>query len=296
MTRLSEFAPAKINLSLHVGPPKENGRHNLISLVAFADHETADHLTAEPASQFSLAVDGRYANACGPAKSNLVLKAARAMNDALDGNAPPLAFRLQKNLPCAAGIGGGSADAGAALRLIVRAHGGDNVQSLAETIAPLIGGDVLACFRSIPGLMSGEGENFEPLLSVPTIPAVLVNPGVACPTGPIFKAYDAVAPSAIPEHPPLPDNRTSLRAFLSWLRDNTANSLESSAMSEHPDITETLGLLQAMPGARLTRMSGSGATCFALFDGMDAAQSAAAALTSQRPDWWISATMLGAGR
>ena len=296
MTRLSEFAPAKINLSLHVGPPKENGRHNLISLVAFADSDTADTMTAEPASHFSLAIDGPYAAQAGPAKDNLVLKAARAINDALDGNAPPLAFRLKKNLPCAAGIGGGSADAGAALRLIVRAHGGEHVQAMAETIAPLVGGDVLACFRNLPGLMTGEGEGYEPLLSVPSMPAILLNAGVPCPTGPVFEAYDEVAPNAVPDHPPLPDNRTALRAFLSWLRDNTENSLETPAMSKHPEITETLAALQAVPGARLIRMSGSGATCFALFDSMDAAESAAASLAAQRPDWWIKATMLGAGQ
>ncbi|MEC7289693.1 MAG: 4-(cytidine 5'-diphospho)-2-C-methyl-D-erythritol kinase [Pseudomonadota bacterium] len=295
MTRSSEFAPAKVNLSLHVGPPKDNGRHNLVSLVAFADNDVADLITAEPANQFSLAVDGPYARQSGPAKDNLVLKAARAMNDALDGNAPPLAFRLQKNLPCAAGIGGGSADAGAALRLMVRAHGGDRAQTMAEAIAPLLGGDVLACYRNLPGLMTGEGETYEPLLSVPALPALLVNAGVACPTGPVFQAYDAVAPQAIPEHPPLPDNRTALRAFLSWLRDNTENSLETPAMSQHPDITETLATLHAVPGARLIRMSGSGATCFALFDSMEAADAAAASLSGQRPDWWIRATMLGAG-
>lgn len=295
MTRASEFAPAKVNLSLHVGPPKDNGRHDLISLVAFADNDVSDLITAEPANQFSLAVDGPYAKQSGPAKNNLVLKAARAMNDALDGNAPPLAFRLHKNLPCAAGIGGGSADAGAALRLMVRAHGGERAQTMAEAIAPLLGGDVLACFRNLPGLMTGEGEAYDPLLSVPALPAVLVNAGVACPTGPVFQAYDAVAPPSIPEHPPLPDNRTALRAFLSWLRDNTENSLETPAMSQHPEITKTLATLQAVPGARLIRMSGSGATCFALFDSMEAAEEAATSLANQRSDWWIRSTMLGAG-
>lgn len=293
MTRLIEYAPAKINLSLHVGPPKENGRHNLISLVTFADQAAADRLTAEPAAHFSLAVDGPFADQSGPAKDNLVLKAARAMNDALDGNAPPLAFRLEKNLPCAAGIGGGSADAGAALRLIIRAHGGERVQTLAETIAPLLGGDVLACLINLPGLMSGEGEGFDPVLSIPKLPALLVNSGLSCPTGPIFKAYDQAAPLGIPEHPPLPDNRTALRPFLRWLYDNTENSLESSAMSEHPEITETLGTIQALPGARLARMSGSGATCFALFETMEAAEAAATQLSKQEPDWWIRPTLLG---
>ncbi|MEL6861106.1 MAG: 4-(cytidine 5'-diphospho)-2-C-methyl-D-erythritol kinase [Pseudomonadota bacterium] len=293
MTRLQEIAPAKVNLSLHVGPPKENGRHNLISLVSFADEGTADVLTAEPASHFSIAIDGPFAKQTGPAKDNLILKAARAMNDALDGNAPPLAFRLQKNLPCAAGIGGGSADAGAALRLIIRAHGGDRVQALAETIAPLLGGDVLACLINLPGLMSGEGESYDPVLSVPKIPALLVNSGVACPTGPVFQAYDQAVPNAVPEHPPLPDNRTALRPFLSWLKDNTENSLQTPAISQFPEIADTLGSLQALPSVRFTRMSGSGATCFALFENLEAAETAGAQLASQYPDWWVRSTLLG---
>ncbi|MEO1304749.1 MAG: 4-(cytidine 5'-diphospho)-2-C-methyl-D-erythritol kinase [Pseudomonadota bacterium] len=291
--QLTEFAPAKVNLSLHVGPPKETGRHDLISLLAFSDEKTADRLTAEPASHFSLAVDGPYAEASGPAKNNLVLKAARAMNDALDGNAPPLAFRLQKNLPCAAGIGGGSSDAAAALRLIIKAHGGDRVRALAETIAPLLGGDVLACLIGMPGFMSGEGEHFDPVLSLPILPAILVNPGVPCPTGPVFKAYDALAPDRVPDHPPLPDNRTTTRAFLSWLSDNTQNSLQSPAMSMRPEITQALASLKALPGVKLARMSGSGATCFALFETVDSAEAGHQQIVHQHPNWWASATLLG---
>ena len=293
MTQLTEYAPAKVNLSLHVGPPRENGRHNLISLVTFADIDAADILTAEPASHFSLAVDGPFAQESGPAKDNLVLKAARAMNDALDGNAPPLAFRLQKTLPCAAGIGGGSADAGAALRIIVRAHGGEMAQRAAEAVAPLLGGDVLACFHNFPGFMAGEGETFEPVLSVPRLPAVLVNPGIPCPTGEIFRAFDDVAPDAIPDHPPLPDNRTALRAVVTWLNENTGNSLQSPAMSKHPEITNALAILQSLAGVRLVRMTGSGATCFAIFENFDRAEASAKALALQYPEWWVQSTLLG---
>jgi 4-diphosphocytidyl-2-C-methyl-D-erythritol kinase len=293
MTRLTEYAPAKINLSLHVGPPKANQRHDLISLVSFADQTAADLLTAIPASHFSLAVDGPFAKQSGPAKDNLVLQAARAMNEAMDGQAPALAFRLQKRLPGAAGIGGGSADAGAALRLIVRAHGGEESQAIAEAIAPLLGGDVLACFHRVPGLMSGEGEMFDPILSLPRLPALLVNPGIDCPTGPVFAAYDALSPTLLPDHPPLPDNRTDVRAFISWLNETTRNSLQSPAMSMHPDITKTLAALQAVAGARLIRMSGSGATCFALFDSMELADAAARDVAAQNPDWWVRTSFLG---
>lgn len=293
MTRLSEHAPAKINLSLHVGPPNENERHNLISLVTFGDTDAADMLSAEPASHFSLAVDGPFAQQSGPAKDNLVLKAARAMNDALDGNAPPLAFRLQKRLPCAAGIGGGSADAGAALRLIVRAHGGETAQTMAEAVAPLLGGDVLACFHNLPGFMAGEGETFEPVLSIPRLPALLINPGIECPTGEVFGAYDEVAPDIIPEHPPLPDNRTAFRAFVSWLNDNTRNSLQSPAMRLHSEIIDVLAAMQSLSGVRMVRMSGSGATCFALFENMEQAEAAEHSLRRQYSDWWVQASLLG---
>lgn len=295
MSQLTDYAPAKINLSLHVGPPKDNGRHNLVSLVTFADIDAADVLSAEPASHFSLAVDGPFAKQSGPAKNNLVLKAARAMNDALDGDVPPLAFRLQKTLPCAAGIGGGSADAGAALRLIVRAHGGETAQAMAEAVAPLLGGDVLACFHNLPGFMAGEGDVFEPILSVPRLPALLINPGIDCPTATVFSAYDEVAPKEIPEHPPLPDNRTALRAFVSWLNENTRNSLQSPAMSMHPVITKTLATMQALPGVRMVRMTGSGATCFALFESIDLAEGAADLVQRQNPDWWVQSTLLGGG-
>lgn len=293
MTRLTEYAPAKINLSLHVGPPKANGRHDLVSLLVFGDQNVSDFVSAIPASQFSLAVDGPYAKQSGPAKDNLVLKAARAMNEALAGQAPTLAFRLQKRLPCAAGIGGGSADAGAALRLIARAHGGDEAKLAAEAVAPLLGGDVLSCYHSLSGFMSGEGEVFEPVLSVPRLPAVLVNPGIACPTGEVFRAFDEVAPESLPDHAPLPDNRTSLRPFMTWLNENTRNSLQTPAMSRHPEITETLAALQTMSGARVLRMSGSGATCFALFESMELAEAAARLLKTRYADWWIRPALLG---
>jgi len=238
-------------------------------------------------------VNGPFAKESGPEKDILILKAARAMNDALDGNAPPLAFRLQKTLPCAAGIGGGSADAGAALRLIVRAHGGPTAERMAEAVAPLIGGDVLACYHNLPGFMSGEGESFDPVLSIPRLPAVLVNPGISCPTGDVFREYDRVAPDHMPEHPPLPDNRTALRAFVTWLNENTRNSLQIPALSMHPQITNTLARMQALAGVRMVRMSGSGATCFALFESLEMAETAADELYEQHPDWWVQSTLLG---
>ncbi|MDJ0919959.1 MAG: 4-(cytidine 5'-diphospho)-2-C-methyl-D-erythritol kinase [Henriciella sp.] len=291
---LIERAPAKINLSLHVGLVKPNGRHDLNSLVTFADSAASDHLEARPATHFSLSVEGPYARESGPAKDNLVLKAARAVNEALEGTAPPLAFRLEKNLPCAAGIGGGSADAGAALRIIAKAHGGDRVQDLIKEIAPSLGGDVLACVYSLPGLMTGEGEHYEPLLGIPTLPALLVNPGMACPTGPVFAKFDEDA-TVMLSHPLPTTNRGNGDSFLEYLEFGTDNTLQAPAQMLVPEISAVLGEMAQLSGARLTRMSGSGATCFSLFETLDQAALAAVDLRKSHPDWWVVATMLGGG-
>jgi len=295
MTLLTENAPAKVNLSLHVGPPKLNGRHNLISLVSFGDSQAADMVTARPASHFSLAVEGPFAEATGPARDNLILQAARAIDEALDGSAPKLAFRLTKTLPCAGGIGGGSADAAAALRLIIRAHGGDEALAIARQVAPSIGGDVLACLTGLPGIMSGEGEHYEPLLGLPPLPILLVNSGHACPTGPVFHAYDDTAPAVAPEHPLPPAGRAREADFIEWLAQNTTNSLEAAAIRLVPEIAQTLDRLRALQKARLVRMSGSGTTCFAVFDRIEDAETAMQALLKDHPEWWIKATLLGGG-
>lgn len=295
MTFLTQRAPAKINLSLHVGPVKANGRHDLISLVAFGDEKASDLLTAEPASHFSLAVEGPYARQTGHARDNLVLQAARAINDALDGTAPPLAFRLKKYLPCASGIGGGSADAAAALRLIIQAHGGDTVAELAQAVAPTLGGDVLACLQGLPGLMEGEGEMYTPKLNVPSLPAILVNPNLPCPTGPVYAAFDQKTPNkALSVHPPL-EGRLNVDQLMTLLSTSTVNDLTEAAISQVPEIETVLDLLKQLPDQKLTRMSGSGATCFALFESITQAEHAAVSLQAEKPAWWITATMLGRG-
>ncbi|MEM9938803.1 MAG: 4-(cytidine 5'-diphospho)-2-C-methyl-D-erythritol kinase [Pseudomonadota bacterium] len=291
---LTERAPAKINLSLHVGLVKPNGRHDLNSLVTFADPTASDIVEAEPASHFSLSVEGPYALEAGPARDNLVLQAARALKEALDGDVPPLAFRLKKNLPCAAGIGGGSADAGAALRLIAKAHGGDRVQEVIREIAPTLGGDVLACVYSLPGLMTGEGEHYEPVLAIPALPAILVNPGVACPTGPVFAKFDEDA-TVMLSHPLPTASRSGSDRFIEYLEFGTDNTLQAPAQILVPEISGVLGQMAQLQGARLTRMSGSGATCFTLFDSLDQAALAASDLRKGHPDWWVVATMLGGG-
>lgn len=293
MSSFTAYAPAKVNLSLHVGSVKPNGRHDLISLVTFADTDTADILTAEPAGSFSLAVDGPFSAYAGSAKDNLVLKAARALNETLDGNAPTLAFRLTKNLPAAAGLGGGSADAAAALRIMVKAIGEPSAMYAAEQIAPTLGGDVLACLYNRTGLMQGEGENFVPLEGLPALPALLVNPGIPCRTGPVFQAYDE-APSQELDHPPIRLKRSSPKALIRLLKNQTRNDLGPPAEGLVPDIAEVLKTLRKLPGSRLVRMSGSGASCFALFDTMEAAQKARDKYCRQNPKAWVAVSQLGA--
>ncbi|MEM7493868.1 MAG: 4-(cytidine 5'-diphospho)-2-C-methyl-D-erythritol kinase [Pseudomonadota bacterium] len=295
MSLLSETAPAKVNLSLHVGPPKDNGRHDLVSLVTFADDAAADKLTARASTHFSLAVDGPYADQSGPARDNLILQAARAMDTALSGDAPKLAFRLEKHLPCAAGIGGGSADAGAALRLIARAHGGETALIAAKEVSPRLGGDVLACLIGSPGLMAGEGEIFTPLPNLPHIPAILVNSRHICPTPAVFKAYDNNPPTDIPDHPTGTPQRTPLEDLIDWIARETTNSLQEAAQRVTPWVERVLRTLESVPDTRLIRMSGSGETCYALFSSMEQAERGAKIVRAAEPDWWVRATLLGAG-
>lgn len=292
MTDFSELAPAKVNLSLHVGPVKANGRHDLVSLVCFAGSSAADTLIARPAEHMSLVVDGPFAGDAGPVQDNLVLAAANAMMEAYP-ETPPLAFTLTKTLPCAAGIGGGSADAAAALRLIHRAAGNASALDMAKAVAPRLGGDVLACLYAASGVMRGEGEIYQPLAAVPRLPALLVNPGVPCPTGPVFRHFDEVG-SQMPPHPMPRPQHASAPHFIDYLKAETTNSLEAPAIALVPEIGETLDTLGRLPGAQLARMSGSGATCFAVFDTIDAATRGAKALKTEHPDWWFAATWLGA--
>lgn len=293
MSLLTEIAPAKINLSLHVGPVKPNGRHDLKSLVAFAGAPAQDMVEARPASHTSLNLRGPNGNKCGPAKTNLVLTAARILDDAADSALPPLAFVLQKHLPVAAGIGGGSANAAAALRLMVKSHGGDLIESLAKAIAPDIGGDVLACLYSLPGIMSGEGDRFAPRPNLPALPALLVTPNTPCPTGPVFAKFDQEAVAReLPDHPDFDTPYTPIK-LIDALKEQTTNDLAGPAISLVPEIAIALDLIAAQPGARLSRMSGSGATCFGLFEDIREAAAAEARIAEKYPDWWTVSTMLG---
>ncbi|PRY24354.1 4-diphosphocytidyl-2-C-methyl-D-erythritol kinase [Aliiruegeria haliotis] len=275
-TTVEAFAPAKINLTLHVTGQRPDGYHLLDSLVVFAD--VGDTISAEDAPDTSLAVDGPRRAGVPVDDGNLVLKAARLMPGA---NA---ALTLTKRLPAASGIGGGSADAAATLRAL-HALTGAPLPDGRDVLA--LGADVPVCLEGRAVRMSGIGERLAPVPPLPPLPAVLANPGIEVPTPSVFKAL------ARRDNAPMPDipQFTTPGEIAEWLATQR-NDLEPPARKLAPQITETLTALSALPGCQLARMSGSGATCFALFSTPEEAESAARSLRQNHPDWWTAATRL----
>ena len=274
----SERARAKVNLFLHVLGRRADGYHLLDSLVVFPD--AADTLTMTPADDLTLDVAGPFAGALSG--DNLVLRAARALLEAASVS-PGAALLLDKQLPVASGIGGGSADAAAALRLLDRVWGLGLPAPQLAGIALGLGADVPVCLVSEPARMGGIGELIGVAPALPDCGIVLVNPGVPVATADIFRARDAAysEPAILP--PRWPD-AAALAADLARL----SNDLEAPAIHLCPPIAEALSWLRAQPGCRFARMSGSGATCFALFD----TQAAAAAAAKPPSSWWAWAGAL----
>lgn len=277
---VTEAAHAKVNLFLHVLDRRPDGYHTLDSLVVFA--APADTLRAEPDETMSLAVDGPFAGALAGA-DNLVLRAARALA-AATGTARGARLTLTKALPVASGIGGGSADAAAALRALDRLWGlGLGAHRLA-TLGAGLGADVPVCVHGQPARMGGIGERIAAAPRLPRFGLLLANPGVALATATVFAArrggFDA--PAVLPGS--WPDAATMARDLA-----RSRNALEPAAIALCPPIATVLDALSALPGARLARMSGSGATCFALFDDDAAASDAARVLRAAQPGWWIAA-------
>jgi 4-diphosphocytidyl-2-C-methyl-D-erythritol kinase len=289
MTSLKAMAPAKVNLYLHVGPPKSNGRHDLDSLVVFSDRNAVDYLSVSAAQTMSLEVTGPGAAEAGPDADNLVLQAARALQ-AVSGARQGATITLNKRLPVAAGIGGGSSDAAAVLRLLTELWQLDPAH--ARTVAPGLGGDVPVALAGVPATMRGEGERVLPVNLPGPLTALLVNPRVPCPTGPVFRDHDAAGGGAgFVEADPFPDFATSAD-LVGWLGDQR-NDLEAPAISRVPEIGTVLEALRAQKGVQLARMSGSGATCFALFEAMSFAEMAQVTLNHQKRGWWSAACSLG---
>ena len=293
MPALVERAPAKVNLTLAVRARRQDGYHDLESLVAFA--AAGDELRFAPGGEgHRLVVRGRSAPAAGPVADNLILKAARLLAERCPW-LPGGAFTLVKRLPVAAGLGGGSSDAAAALRLLTRAGGLAADDPRLVEAARLTGSDVPVCLAPASRFMRGVGHDLGVPLSLPRLPALLVNPGVAVATPAVFgrlglKAGEGIGgdPAAVMEamEPPRRDDLVALLA-------TSRNDLEVPALALAPVIGAALAALRADPACRLARMSGSGATVFGLFDTCRAAAAAGKAISARHPDWWVKPTMLG---
>jgi 4-diphosphocytidyl-2-C-methyl-D-erythritol kinase len=288
MAPLSASAAAKVNLTLRVGGRRGDGLHEIESLVVFSN--VADELTLDPARPRGLELLGPLRANCGPAADNLVLKAAGALAahifDLQIGR-----FSLIKRIPVAAGLGGGSADAAAALRLLADANKLKSDDPRLYDAARATGADVPVCLDPRPRIMRGAGEVLSAPLKLRPLAAVLVNPGLALATRDVFAAFDQ-SPSAWPPQQAAPlDVPDDLFAFL----QAQPNDLESTALGLQPAIGEVLAALRKLPSCRLARMSGSGPTCFGLFDSEDTAASAAAQLRAGHRSWWIEETTLGEG-
>ena len=263
-----EVAPAKLNLALHVRGRMPDGRHGIETIFAFC--VDGDRLSAEPGDELSLKVCGPFAGDLGETSDNLVLRAATALRDA-GGVGAGAAITLDKRLPVASGIGGGSADAAATLRLLTAMWRIDPAH--ASAIAPELGSDVPACLLSMPARGEGAGDRLTPfdLTNVAGTPVLLVNPRVHLSTADVFAYWDGVDRGALGD----------------WREGR--NDLEAPALSLVPEIAEVLGWMRKQPRAKFVRMSGSGATCFALFDGEEERDAAAAAVP---PGWWHLASRL----
>jgi len=290
---LIEDARAKVNLTLRVVGRRVDGYHDLESVVAFAD--CADRLSLVPGSELHLATTGPLAQACGEFSDNLVFKAARLLGDRV----PDLKlgdFVLDKVLPVAAGIGGGSADAAAALRLLARANGLAIDEARLIEVAKLTGADVPVCLTSRACVMTGVGETLLPL-ALPKMPCVMVNPRLPVATKDVFQALGLrsgellVGATDVLRAAAWPEQGASLEDWVEVLAASS-NDLEAPAMRIQPVIGEVISALSSADGAWLARMSGSGATCFAIFENTAEAQRAAQKIQLDHPQWWVHAGVL----
>jgi 4-diphosphocytidyl-2-C-methyl-D-erythritol kinase len=285
MAPVAERAAAKINLDLWVVGRRADGYHELDSLVVFAP--PCDRLRFQADAPLTLAVTGPFAAALAGEPDNLVLRAARRLADRV-GRAPEARITLDKRIPVAAGLGGGSADAAASLRGLNRLW---RLGLSAADLAPLaaeLGADVPVCLASRPARMQGIGETLEPIDGLPDLALLLVNPRRPVATAAVFAGL-AGPFGPPPDLGPPPGERSLL---LAWLRAR-ANHLEAPAGRLLPEIGEVLDALASQPGCALARMSGSGATCFGLFED-PALAPAAATLAKAHPEWWVATTTTAA--
>jgi len=266
---MRSFAPAKVNLFLHVTGRRADGYHLLDSLAVFP--AVGDWVSAAPAEGLSLQISGPFGGVLQAEPDNLLLRAARVLRPGAGA-----ALALEKNLPVASGVGGGSADAAAALRLLSRLW---NIEAPLQAAALALGADVPVCLARQPARMGGIGEVLDPAPALPRFGILLVNPGVAVATPAVFRARRGAfsAPAELPKEWP------DAAAMAAALADQK-NDLEAPAIALAPPIAKVLATMRALPGALLARMSGSGATCFAIF--ATPAEAANAAASIKQPGWW----------
>jgi 4-diphosphocytidyl-2-C-methyl-D-erythritol kinase len=293
MPALSEDGRAKVNLTLRVVGRRTDGYHDIESVVAFAD--CADHLTLTPGSELDLLTSGPLAQACGATSDNLVIKAAHLLRERVPGLKVG-SFTLDKVLPVAAGIGGGSADAAAALRLLAQLNGLSLDDERLHEVALATGADVPVCLASRPCDMTGVGESLLPL-SLPIIPCVMVNPRVPVATRDVFNALGLrngellVGATDVFRGTAWPEAGASVEDWVEVLAASS-NDLEAPATRIQPIIGDVISALSATNGAWLARMSGSGATCFAIYENTADAGRAADKIRRDHPEWWVHAGTL----
>jgi 4-diphosphocytidyl-2-C-methyl-D-erythritol kinase len=293
MPALIDEGRAKVNLTLRVVGRRTDGFHDLESVVAFAD--CADRLTLMPGSELTLQMSGPLAQACGETSDNLVLKATRLLAECVPGLKSG-SFTLDKVLPVAAGIGGGSADAAAALRLLAKLNGLSLDDERLHEVALATGADVPVCLASRACDMTGVGDTLTPL-TLPIMPCVMINPCVPVPTRDVFTALGLrngellVSATDVFRGTDWPEAGASVEDWVEVLAASS-NDLEAPAMRIQPVIGEVIAALNATNGAWLARMSGSGATCFAIYENTADSGRAAEKIRGDHPGWWVHAGTL----
>ena len=289
---LSIFAPAKINLYLHVTGRLDNGYHTLDSLIGFAD--IGDRVEITPSPDFQFEVDGPYARSfqpkeldSSPSSSNLVTQAAWALSRATQ-KVPNIYARLTKNLPLGSGLGGGSSDAAAIIWGLLEWWGLPKNMPYLNGLMARLGADIPVCLNCQSARIRGIGDILDPVPDIPEMPIVLVYPGRPCPTADVFMRYQG----SFKEPVPLPETFGSIDRFATFLA-TVDNDLMEAACEIVPEINNVIQALETQKGCKIARMSGSGSSCFALFGNEADARNAAVTLADENPDWWVRSGWLG---
>lgn len=290
MPIFATLAPAKVNLFLHVGAPDGDGYHPLCSLMVFAD--LGDELQLEMAEAFDLRITGPFGEGLDAGPSNLVWRAAAALAEAAGVATPSVRLTLDKRLPVASGLGGGSSDAGAAMRLLRQALALDIDNARLEAAAARLGADGAACLWARPTLAEDRGERLSAAPDLPPLWAVLANCGAPVSTPAVYGALDRLGGFG-DIAPPAPPRFADAAGLAAWLADQR-NDLEGPALATAPQIGAVLSALAAAPETLLARVSGSGGTCFSLCAGPSEAAALARRLQAEQPMWWVRDCRLGA--